>query len=69
MMLFVMNRPPVNTELEVVVSDLLQKKKRNAKSTKAQNFLNVGIVLCFIVVGMHTCTHNHYIILRHGVVF
>ena len=33
------------------VSDLLQKKKRNAKSTRAQNFLNVRIVLSFIVVG------------------
>ena len=33
------------------VSHLLQKKKRNAKSIRAQNFLNVRIVLSFIAVG------------------
>ena len=35
------------------VQDLLQKKKRNTKSTRAQNFLNVRIVLSS---SMHACT-------------
>lgn len=39
------------------VSDLLKKKKRNAKSTKAQNFLNVRNVLSSIVVGTHACSY------------